>query len=1032
MSLGLSLTKSPTSSEYIACGPTIPKDCKGLTTYNGMCLTIKPNNAQSPRMPEKLRDCPTVPTDIAFLLDGSGSVDSSDFTTMKNFVSTLVNGLKDRNFRFAVAQFSRECTIHFGWSSDITQMSRITQQRGPTNTAKAINKLVDELFIRSARKNANRVLVVITDGESTDGGNHLYWAAVNAQNNNIIRYAIGVGDAFRKQSAHQELQMIASSPADKYVFQVRDFSVLNQIQKTLEANIIAIEGTQTGESAKLEFAQDGFSAGFAPDGEVIMSAVGAYQWKGGYHYRNVFKEGNDIDSYTGYSMAVAKTSFGMFVILGAPRAEHKGKVILSSLQTRNNYLVNSPEPQIGSYYGAEVCTVDLNSDSYADLFLVSAPLYYKDDQEGKVFIFTILHQSSGTPVEHVQTLKGMPGQRGRFGLTLASPADLNGDGFVDVVVGAPLEGNGQGSIYIFNGRQEDINPTYSQRISGSSVSTELRFFGFSLSQSALDHSKDNLPDLAIGAKGAVLVLRSRPIVRLETSVTFNPSKIPTNDECVHPLKNTLTVCFTMTSKTAGLSAEIQYTVKLDAKRLSYRAFFSPKNNVKSDSLKINSQRECKSYEFSIEACPKDALNPLINEISFQFKGLPNQRDLSPVLHPSIKNTSDHNLGFEINCGPDNICIDDLKVDFNFSGASDIKVGIMQEMNVTVFVQNRGENSYNSRVILEYPFGLSFRRFTSKQGRLECMSVDSDQKADLGQTTCYISKPIFKNNAVAVFEVTYSINKNGNFDRMVKFTATASSDNDKHADTSEVSQSKTIGVKYAIYVAMIRHEQSSIHINFTAGKNDLQKPIQQVLKVQNDLRDLNFTIFIRVPVKLGNKNIWASKNIEIEGCTYQKDDPPQTPDFKATLQKQPELNCSVAACSVFACEANLTRGEIKFYNISGNVSSGWIEQTGLRSAIFELVSTATMDYNQTKYIYFSSDSSHIAPSCKMNTQVEVYEEKFPLKEIIGGAIGGLLLLALIAAGLYKAGFFKSNYKKMLEDAGAEATGLEPGGESAPPQ
>ncbi|KAI5615849.1 integrin alpha-X-like [Silurus asotus] len=116
------------------------------------------------------------------------------------------------------------------------------------------------------------------------------------------------------------------------------------------------------------------------------------------------------------------------------------------------------QPQIGAYYGAELCVVDLDSNTLSDLLLVSAPLHNEGDQEGKVFVYTFM----ASQVIYIQVLKGIPGKRGRFGMTLASPADLNRDGKMDVVVGAPLEDNGQGSIYIFNGRNADIAPTHSQ------------------------------------------------------------------------------------------------------------------------------------------------------------------------------------------------------------------------------------------------------------------------------------------------------------------------------------------------------------------------------------------------------------------------------------------------------------------------------------------------------------------------------------------------------------------------------------------
>lgn len=47
----------------------------------------------------------------------------------------------------------------------------------------------------------------------------------------------------------------------------------------------------------------------------------------------------------------------------------------------------------------------------------------------------------------------------------------------------------------------------SQRIAASEVRSSLRFFGLSISQSSFDHSDDGLPELAIGSKGAVVLLR---------------------------------------------------------------------------------------------------------------------------------------------------------------------------------------------------------------------------------------------------------------------------------------------------------------------------------------------------------------------------------------------------------------------------------------------------------------------------------------------------------------------------------------------
>lgn len=53
-------------------------------------------------------------------------------------------------------------------------------------------------------------------------------------------------------------------------------------------------------------------------------------------------------------------------------------------------------------------------------------------------------------------------ENARFGSALAPVSDLNGDSFNDLVVGAPLEDEHRGAIYIFNSQRNRILRKYKQ------------------------------------------------------------------------------------------------------------------------------------------------------------------------------------------------------------------------------------------------------------------------------------------------------------------------------------------------------------------------------------------------------------------------------------------------------------------------------------------------------------------------------------------------------------------------------------------
>ncbi|XP_069044327.1 integrin alpha-X-like [Lepisosteus oculatus] len=206
-----------------------------------------------------------------------------------------------------------------------------------------------------------------------------------------------------------------------------------------------------------------------------------------------------------------------------------------------------------------------------------------------------------------------------------------------------------------------------------------------------------------------------------------------------------------------------------------------------------------------------------------------------------------------------------------------------------------------------------------------------------------------------------------------------------------------------------------------------------LQVENQgLRSLPVTVTIRVPVRLGDRDIWTDSSVlKIANCT-ENSKRPTVSDFVKQLKTRPLVDCSVAECKELTCSVPLLESRQKLlYNLSGTVSSAWIELTQLQSV--NLVTLASLQFDTKRFIHVFTTTQEDYIKTQVETRIELYTEYDYKREIIGGAAGGLLLLALITAGLYKAGFFKRGYKQMMEqEAGEKGAGEEAeAGEEAPP-
>ncbi|XP_045426246.1 integrin alpha-D isoform X2 [Pipistrellus kuhlii] len=1064
MSLGLSLAASANHSGLLACGPTLHRACGENMHLEGSCLRLGSQLQVELRVPAAQPECPHQEMDIVFLIDGSGSISQIDFKQMKSFVRAVMDQFKGTNTLFSLMQYSNVLETHFSFSqfraspSPQGLLDPILQLSGLTFTASAIQRVVKDLFHsqNGARERAKKILIVITDGQKYKDPLEYSDVIPAAERAGIVRYAIGVGDAFQEPAARRELDVIGSAPSQDHVFKVDNFAALGSIQKRLQAKIFAVEGTQsrTSSAFQYEMSQEGFSAVLTTEGPVL-GAVGSFGWSGGAFlypqnmkptFINMSQENVDmVDSYLGYSAELALWKGVQSLVLGAPRHQHTGKAVLFTREAGQwRPKAEVPGAQIGSYFGASLCSVDVDRDGSSDLVLVGAPHYYEPTRGGRVSVCPLPRGRARWQCQAV--LRGEQGHPwGRFGAALTALGDVNGDKLADVAVGAPGEQENRGAVYLFHGTSGlGISPAHSQRVAGSQLSPRLQHFGQSLS-GGQDLTQDGLADLAVGSRGHVLLLspvcapRSRPVLSVGVAISFAPSEVgQAEHQCLGEVPSPLeagsaTVCLTVRKSSpdrlGDVQSSVRYDLALDPGRLVSRAVFAETRNWTVARKKVLGLGEhCETLKLLLPDCVEDVVSPIILRVNFSLEGqpIPSAQNLRPVLAVGSQDLFTASLPFEKNCGQDRLCEGDLSVHLSFSGPQALVVGSSPELNLTVAVWNEGEDSYRTVITFYYPAGLSYRRVLGIQQphqrplHLACEAEPTGSES-LRSSSCSINHPIFRGGSKGTFIVTFDVFYKATLGDKLLLRANVSSENNKPA-TNKTTFQLELPVRYAVYTVISRKEESTKYVNFSTSDEKSRKEAEHRYRVTNlSQRELAISVHFWVPVLLHGTAVWDVAAVAPSqglSCVSEME-PPQQPDFQTQSPGSFVLDCSAAACRRFRCDVPSfgVQEELDFI-LKGNLSFGWVSQT-LQKKV-SVVSVAEVTFDTSVFAQLPGQEALLRAQAEVVLEKQEVHNPVPL--IVGSSVGGLLLLALITLLLYKLGFFKRRYKEMMDDQPEDAAML----------
>jgi len=265
---GLTSLVISNGGEVTACYSLDETRCKDnkdkeLLGQLGHCFKSADGNSNFQQLEEQ--NCGT-PANVylMFMIDGSGSVNSTEFTKIKEWINGISKKANLDKTTFGVIQFaSKEKTkveIEFGAYSDLadfnSKVEALVQAEGRTYTAKGLGLAADAIAALNTEEDLFW-LFVLTDGISSQSNKELQEQINRLKNINVNRATVGVGADINRN----QLIDIASSEQD--VYEIVNFDALIKVEDALVVKLEALgnEGTKN-QSTELRSLHKGFSSFF--------------------------------------------------------------------------------------------------------------------------------------------------------------------------------------------------------------------------------------------------------------------------------------------------------------------------------------------------------------------------------------------------------------------------------------------------------------------------------------------------------------------------------------------------------------------------------------------------------------------------------------------------------------------------------------------------------------------------------------------------------------------------------------------------